>query len=89
MNNRLNARERAHLARIKAMACSVCGAAGPSEAHHVRQHLQYTCIPLCASCHRSDHNGVHGQSHIWRVLRKDELICLNDTVRALLEGANA
>lgn len=84
MNNRPNTQERAHLARIKAMPCSVCGAPGPSEAHHVRQHLQFTCIPLCASCHRSGHNGIHGQSHIWRVLRKDELICLNETLEKLL-----
>lgn len=89
MNNRLTKAERAHLARIKSMPCAVCGHPPISEAHHVRQHLQYTCIPLCASCHRSGHNGVHGQSHIWRVLRKDELSCLNDTVRALVEGAHA
>lgn len=89
MNNRLTKAERGHLARIKALPCAVCGQAGPSDAHHVRQHLQYTCIPLCRDCHMGSHNGVHGQSRIWRVLRKDELSCLNDTVRALVEGAHA
>ena len=37
MLNKLNAREREHLARVKALPCSVCDAPGPSEAHHVKQ----------------------------------------------------
>lgn len=31
MLNRLNAREREHLAKVKALPCSVCDAPGPSE----------------------------------------------------------
>lgn len=83
MNNRLSAHERAHLARIKALACSVCDAPPPSEAHHVEQGRQYLCIPLCESCHRSGFNGIHGQARIWKVMRKDEMSCLNETVRRL------
>jgi hypothetical protein len=85
MLNKLTAKERVHLARVKELPCSVCGAAGPSEAHHIEQHKQYTCIPLCESCHRSSFNGIHGQARIWKVLKKTEMSCLNDTIKKLLE----
>lgn len=83
MNNRLTARERIHLARVKAMPCGVCGAEGQSEAHHIEQGLQFTAIPLCPDCHRGSHNGIHGQKRIWNVLKKNELSVLNDTIRRL------
>ncbi|QTW20231.1 hypothetical protein [Comamonas kerstersii] len=85
MLNKLTAKERTHLARVKELPCSVCDAAGPSEAHHIEQHKQYTCIPLCESCHRSSFNGIHGQARIWKVLKKTEMSCLNDTIKKLLE----
>ena len=86
MNNRLTAREREHLGRVKAMPCSVCDAHGPSEAHHIKQHRQMLCIPLCASCHRSSFNGIHGQARIWKVLKLDELDALNKTMEKLIYG---
>ena len=73
MNNQISARERQHLANVKALACSVCDAPPPSEAHHLKQGYQYICIPLCASCHRSNFNGIHGQARIWSVMKKDEM----------------
>jgi hypothetical protein len=85
MNNKLTKREREHFALIKSMPCSVCGQSGPSEAHHIRQHLTFTCIPLCYGCHRDNFNGIHGQKRIWNVMKKDELICLDETIRALLD----
>lgn len=87
MNNRLTERERRHLARVKALPCSVCGAHGPSEAHHVRQGAQYLCVALCADCHRGAVLGWHGQRRAWAVRKMDELDALAVTVRALLEGA--
>lgn len=84
MNNTLTKKEREHVGVIKAMPCAVCGAEGVSEAHHVEQHQQYTCIPLCESCHRSSFNGIHGQARIWKVMKKTELSCLNDTIRKLV-----
>lgn len=84
MNNRPNAREREHLARIKAMNCSCCGQAGPSQAHHIRQHSQFLCIPLCESCHVGPHNGIHGGKAMWRVMGIDELDALAKTIEALL-----
>lgn len=32
MNNRLTARERAHIQKVKELPCSVCDAPGPSDA---------------------------------------------------------
>lgn len=52
MNNRPNNRERLHLAKIKEMPCGVCDASPPSDAHHIVQHNQYLCIPLCKDCHQ-------------------------------------
>lgn len=86
MNNRLNASERAHLARIKAMPCSVCDAPGPSDAHHVRQHIQVLCIPLCQSCHTGP-LGWHGTKAHWRVRKMDELDALAVTLKRLLGNA--
>lgn len=88
MNNKISALERVHLARIKEMDCGVCGAAGPSDAHHVEQHMQFTCIPLCKDCHQGSHNGIHGRRSIWNVLKKTEMNVLNDTIRQLTMGRN-
>lgn len=84
MNNRLTAREREHLARVKELACSVCDAPGPSEAHHAKQGSQYTCIALCPDCHRGSHNGWHGRRAMWRIKKMDEMDALNVTVQRLM-----
>lgn len=84
MLNKLNTKERDHLARVKDLPCSVCDQAAPSEAHHIEQHKQFLCIPLCESCHRSSFNGIHGQARIWKVMKKTEMSCLNETVQRLL-----
>jgi hypothetical protein len=84
MNNKPTKREREHLAKIKEMACGVCDAAGPSDAHHIVQHEQYLCIPLCKDCHQGSFNGIHGQARIWSVYKKTEMSVLNETLRNLL-----
>jgi hypothetical protein len=84
MNNKLTARERDHLQRIKEMPCGVCGASGPSDAHHIQQHKQYLCIPLCKDCHQGAFNGIHGQARIWSVYKKDEMSVLNDVIEELM-----
>lgn len=83
MNNKLTARERRHLAAVKELPCGVCGASGPSDAHHIEQGRQFLCIPLCKDCHQGAHNGVHGQRRIWNVMKKTELSVLNDTIDKL------
>lgn len=86
MNNQLNTREREHLARVKELPCSVCDASGPSEAHHMKQHRQYTCIALCESCHRGAMMGLHGQRRAWAIHKMDEADALNVTIQRLMEG---
>ena len=86
MNNQLNKAERAHLARVKALPCSVCDTPGPSEAHHVEQGLQYTCIALCEVCHRGPMLGWHGQKRMWSLKKMTEIDALNVTLRRLLGG---
>lgn len=85
MNNKLNAKERLHLARVKELACSVCDAPPPSEAHHVQQHSQYLCIALCESCHRGPFMGWHGQRRMWAIKRMTELDALNVTIERLMK----
>ena len=87
MLNKLNAREREHLARVKELPCSVCDANGPSEAHHMKQHRQYTCIALCESCHRGALMGLHGQRRAWAIHKMDEADALNVTIQRLREGS--
>jgi hypothetical protein len=84
MNNKPTLKERNHLARIKEMGCGVCGAAGPSDAHHIVQHEQYLCIPLCKDCHQGSFNGIHGEKRIWNVYKVDEMSVLNETIRSLV-----
>lgn len=87
MLNKLNAKEKRHLARVKELPCGVCGNDGISEAHHIEQGMQYTAIPLCPMCHRDGHNGIHGQKRIWNVLKKTEFSVLNDTIMKLIGDA--
>ena len=84
MNNTFTKRERLHLARIKEMPCGVCGQSGPSDAHHIKQHHQYLCIPLCKDCHQGSHNGIHGQARIWAIYKQTEMSVLNDTLAKLI-----
>lgn len=85
MNNKLNNKERMHLGRVKELPCSVCDAEGPSEAHHVEQGLQYTCVALCVDCHRGPVMGLHGQKRGWLIRKMSELDALNITIRRLIE----
>lgn len=85
MNNRLTARERRHVAKVKEMNCGVCDQAGPSDAHHIKQHNQYLVIPLCRDCHMGNFNGWHGERRMWKLTKKDEMDVLNDTLRKMFE----
>jgi hypothetical protein len=85
MNNKPTKKERDHITKIKEMNCGVCNAAAPSDAHHIVQHEQYLCIPLCKDCHQGSFNGIHGEKRIWNVYKLDEMIVLNETIRTLLK----
>jgi len=80
---------RAHLARVHELPCGVCGAS-PVEAHHVlegrtpgRKSPDALAIPVCVSCHRDEHNGIHGRGFMWKVLKKGELDVLAETIEKL------
>ena len=84
MNNKLNPAERRHLAMVKVLPCSVCDAHGPSEAHHMVQGLQYTCIALCPECHTGPLMGWHGQRFAWKIRKMEEIDALNITIKRLM-----
>ena len=84
MNGNLNQHEKKHVGRVKELPCSICGQAGPSDAHHIEQGLHHLCIPLCKDCHQGSFNGIHGQARIWKVKKLTELSVLNETYRQLV-----
>jgi hypothetical protein len=86
VNNQLSAKERAHLARVKELACSVCDKPGPSDAHHIEQRLQYTAVALCKDCHQDPLLGWHGQRRMWAIKKMDELKALDVTIRRLMNN---
>lgn len=86
MNNRLTAREREHLGRVKALPCSICDAPAPSEAHHTQQGNQYTAIACCIECHRGHLLGWHGQKRAWSIRKLGENDALNITIQRLLQN---
>lgn len=74
--------ESRHMLAVKELACSVCDASAPSEAHHIEQGLHYTCIALCPDCHRG-RNGWHGTKALWRIRKLTEMDALNTTLKRL------
>jgi len=84
MNNTLTAKERAYVGLVKELPCSVCDAPPPSDAHHVKQHRQYTCVALCKDCHQGGFNGWHGQRRMWSVMKMDEQDALNVTIERVV-----
>lgn len=87
MNNKLTTAEREHIGRVKQLPCSVCNSPGPSDAHHIRQDLQYCVVALCYECHQGV-NGWHGDKSLWRVYKMDELKALNITIKRLVNACD-
>jgi len=75
--------QREHMERVKSLPCSVCGASGPSEAHHINQGQHYTTVALCIDCHRGSENGWHGRKVMWRIHKMDEVDALAVTIERL------
>jgi hypothetical protein len=86
MNNTLTAKERAYVGLVKELPCSVCDAPGPSDAHHVKQHRQYTVVALCKDCHQGSRNGWHGQRQMWKLKKMDMDDALNVTIKRVIES---
>lgn len=76
--------EAAHVAAVKGLPCSVCDAAGPSDAHHINQGQHFTVVALCKDCHQGSENGWHGRKTMWRIHKMDELDALAVTLERLL-----
>ena len=81
MNGSYNAKERTWVGMVKELPCSVCGQAGPSDAHHIKQGRHYTVVALCKSCHQGSKMGWHGEKAAWRIAKMDELDALNETIK--------
>jgi hypothetical protein len=86
MNNNLKKAERKHLQEVKELPCSVCDAPPPSDAHHIKQGRQYTCVALCKSCHQGSKMGWHGEKRAWAIAKMDELDALNITIKRIRES---
>ena len=84
----MTAKERAYVGLVKLLPCSVCEAPGPSDAHHVKQHRQYTVVALCKSCHQGSKMGWHGEKRAWAIAKMDELDALNKTIENVIHYIN-
>jgi hypothetical protein len=80
--------EREHLNKVSSLPCCLCGDV-PTEVHHLRegqgmaQRAQhFLVIPLCPSCHRGP-QGAHGDKTMFRIMKKDELDLLAETMEAV------
>jgi len=81
MNSSFTKAERTYVGMVKEQPCSICGQAGPSDAHHIKQGRHYTVVALCKSCHQGSKMGWHGEKAAWRIAKMDELDALNETIR--------
>jgi hypothetical protein len=80
MNSKMNDSERSWVGLVKEQPCSVCGQAGPSDAHHIQQGEHYTVVALCKSCHQGSRMGWHGEKYAWKIAKMSELDALNVTI---------
>lgn len=78
------AKEKRHIERVKALACSVCDTPGPSDCHEIKQGQWFTSVALCPSCHTGSLMGLHGQRRAWAIRKLDELDALAITVERLV-----
>jgi len=81
----LTAAERAHVALVKALPCSVCDEPGPSDAHHIKQGQHWTVVALCKDCHQGGFAGLHGQRRAWIARKMEPIDALAVTVQRLME----
>lgn len=63
---------KAHLERIKSLPCVICGAAPPSDAHHVisgrfgsAKASDFDTIPLCKAHHQNGPEAIHQNKAAW------------------------
>lgn len=63
----------AYMGEVKKLPCAVCGAPGPSDAHHCfhnrygsRKSSDYDVIPLCKRHHTDGPEAIHNGKETWR-----------------------
>jgi len=86
MNGSYTKAERTWVSMVKEQPCSVCGADGPSDAHHIEQGLHWCVVALCKSCHQGSKMGWHGEKTAWRLAKMQELDALNVTIKHVVAG---
>lgn len=81
--------EQRHMGLVATLPCSLCLANPPSNVHHILQGRTpgrkvgpWLTIPLCWHCHQGP-QGIHGDKALWKVYKKSEFDCLNDTLEAI------
>ncbi len=84
MNTSPTKAERAHMARVRDLDCSVCNAPGPSIAHHIDQKCAWTTVALCPGCHDQP-NGIHGKKIMWNIYKMNEIDALGVTIMRLMK----
>ena len=72
--------EAAHVSKVVSVACVVCDAPPPSEAHEPEQGMWFACVALCAECHRGN-GGWHDTRLRWKLRKVSELKAINETLR--------
>ena len=77
---RQTALEAAHVSKVVSVACVVCDAPAPSEAHEPEQGLWFASVALCTECHRGN-GGWHGTRLRWNLRKMSELKAINETLR--------
>lgn len=62
-----------YMRKVKQLPCCVCGAYGPSDAHHVihdrfgsRKSSDFDVIPLCKEHHQNGPRAIHNGKETWR-----------------------
>lgn len=63
----------AYMRAVKSLPCCVCGAPGPSDAHHpihdrygTRKASDFDVVPLCKIHHQDGPNAIHNGKQSWR-----------------------
>ena len=91
--------DREHLERVKGMACIICGAWPPSDAHHIRtrpdgQHYgtgqkagDDETIPLCNAHHQTGPDAYHAGPRTFTARFGDEMVLLERTLAILDLGS--
>ena len=82
----ITAAEHKHMEAVKSVACAICDAPPPSDAHHIRQGDHFTVIALCKDCHQNPVLGWHGQKRAWLIRKMDEIKALNITLERVLRS---